>query len=528
MNYKNYEKANIAFANNDYKKALAYYLTVNFDSKNTEYEILKLRLAESYAKLNLNEDAIRVLKDLLAYYLANTNLNKSIAICKKILKIDPDDVEVIQTMGMLLSRIGQIKESIKYYKALALNYEYVGSIEKAIESINILQKLGQHDADKVLDKLIARYKKNVEKQLLSKINGIIKELRKAGETDLLSVALSFKLSASQDIDDDTLIELINLYFYSGNIERALILSLLGIDKNKKEKTYYRFLLKALLAVGDKDSALQLVKDRMIKLDKKNMKNLELLLQNISRMGARLPDEIFNDEKTVIVSAPRDEYAREFNDSKILAAEGLYDDALNILSTLLVKYPNDDVVRKYFKEVSELSMRNTKVKFKNTTVEEAYKELESVIQGLDKTIAESEGENRSVFINKILNLALDSFTLYHIGIALMIMEQWHFAEQIFEYAVKKGQKDELLIKEAQILSYYAGGLSNLEDTKYVKKLRRLVERYTEEELKLTALYYLGQIYEEYSDSANAIKTYREILSIKENYRDVEIRLSSIVR
>ena len=133
-----------------------------------------------------------------------------------------------------------------------------------------------------------------------------------------------------------------------------------------------------------------------------------------------------------------------------------------------------------------------------------------------------------FLEQLLKLSLNEYTLYHLGVSLMVMEIWEYAEKIFNLLIKQKPKDYFLLKESEILSLYTGGLHSPENSFYLKKLQKLSSNLKEKELKLSALYYAALLLEEKKENVLAIRVYREILKINPNYRDVDIRLSSVER
>ena len=100
-----YKKGNKEFSKCNYRKALYHYLAVVKNRPNEA--ILRLRIAQCYDKLKAIDRAIESFLDLLNLYLKSGELYKAVAVCKRILFLDPDNTDMMHKLAGLFVKLKQ-------------------------------------------------------------------------------------------------------------------------------------------------------------------------------------------------------------------------------------------------------------------------------------------------------------------------------------------------------------------------------------------------------------------------------------
>jgi tetratricopeptide (TPR) repeat protein len=303
-----YLKGNEAFAACDYEQALSYFLSIT--DVNYNDESLLLKISQCYQELSKYDEAIEFLETLLNLSIERGNYKKAIAICKRILSIDPDDTEVILKLANIFRRLKQNGEASYYYKIVAQHYEYAGFMDKAIEMLQIIKELGQEGVEDLLEIVKKEYKRGAKSKVDQNIDSIIAELKSGGEYGLLDVALNLALTNSSE-NMSYINDLAGLYFKSGRIVSCLHLCLWGMRLSPSASPVFVMLVKSLWALGHDDLAKRLCESVLNgewTLDDKNTKD------TIKKIHTMITD--FQKEKVRIEEQKMEQSVKEKLDQEL--------------------------------------------------------------------------------------------------------------------------------------------------------------------------------------------------------------------
>ncbi|MEW6455806.1 MAG: tetratricopeptide repeat protein [Acidobacteriota bacterium] len=127
-----------------HKKAEKYLKNAKYEKAINEYQKLlkenpydystQILIADLSVKLNKIEEAKRIYFNLLEPYLKDGLFAKAIHIYKKLLKIDPENERIINSLADLYLRQAAISEAEKLYVELAEKYKHQNKIDKLIET----------------------------------------------------------------------------------------------------------------------------------------------------------------------------------------------------------------------------------------------------------------------------------------------------------------------------------------------------------------------------------------------------------
>jgi tetratricopeptide (TPR) repeat protein len=403
-----YIKGTEAFASCDYEQALSLFLSI-LDS-NPYDDNLILRISQCYQEMARYNEAIEFLERLLDINMNKGNLKRAIAVCKRILSIDPDDTEVILKLANIFRRLKQYGEASNYYKIVAQHYEYAGFLDKAIEVLQIIKDIGYEGIEDILEMVKKEYKRGAKDKVNQSIDSIISDLKQGNEYVLLDVALNLALSNSPEHLDYT-VELAEMYFKSGKLFYCMHLSLWALRIEPGSSPAIKLLVKTLWALGYRELAdrvcnaiingewpyfedkkavdeikrmhsiimgyelnrlkvhEKILKDDRLSVDSEALAYLssydvenidhkkiehELLMKDIED---RLQDA--TDEKTSIIDIKKQyrvspEVFNTLREAEILVSEGLYDKALQSLLKLLEHDPGNKQGRELLDKVVKMS------------------------------------------------------------------------------------------------------------------------------------------------------------------------------
>ena len=451
-----YLKGNEAFASCNYEQALSYFLSILDKALNDEGLLLKI--SQCYQELSKYDEAIEFLERLLNLNIERGNYKRSIAICKRILSIDPDDTDVILKLANIFRKLNQYGEASYYYKIVAQHYEYAGFMDKAIEILQIIKELGQEGVEDLLDIVKKEYKRGAKSKVDQNIDSIISELKNGSEYNLLDVALNLALTNAPE-NMSYINDLSGLYFRTGRLISCVHLCLWGIRQSTSESPIFITLVKALWALGYEDIAKRLCesvlngqwhldsKESKIEIKKihtaiidfdreklrmeeekdvqsiKNQLEDELKYleeQNFTQVDhvdiendiikkefdARLEDSV--DQKTSIIDTKKkikvsSRILDEISEAEILMSEGLYDKASQRLFTILEEEPGNPDIKALLEKAIKLSSNTDPVQAKSQTehsemtTDEMISELEKYMKdkNVDKDYQQDLVENMEV-------------------------------------------------------------------------------------------------------------------------------------
>jgi tetratricopeptide (TPR) repeat protein len=456
-----YIKGHECFAQGYYEQALSFFLSI-IDS-NSNDENLLLRISQCYEQIGNNDDAIEFLERLLDVSLGKGEYKKAIAICKRILSLDPDDTEVVLKLANIFRKINQYGEATYYYKIVAQHYEYAGFMDKALEILQIIKELGQDGVEDLLEIVKNEYKRGAKAKADKNIDEIIVELKNGGEHKLLEVALNLALTSSPE-KISYVMELAELYFRTQKLESCIRLCLWTLHLDKTCSKAMLWLVKSLWALGwddyakrltelvisgemetkDKDAPLvaarireamlAMDKERIIKVsedlgeDELSQENLSYLKstefthvdhQDIKRklMMEELDqkiEEAQSDQTSIIDLRRKNKFPPKMLDglkeSEILVSEGMYDKAGLKLFELLEGYPGNEDLKDALNRVLKLSsVADSMPSYSGRELEQEAKTSSEMISDLERYLdqediaASSDNINEQEKIQRVVDM-----------------------------------------------------------------------------------------------------------------------------
>ncbi len=525
-----YIKGNEAFATGNYGEALQLFLSLMVND--SEDEGLLLKISQCYQESESYDEAIEFLEKLLRLDIEKGDFKKAVAVCKRILSIDPDDTEVIVKLANIYRKIGQYGEASYYYRIAAQHYEYAGFMDKAIEMLQIVKELGQEGVEDLLEIIKNEYKRGARTKASRNIEQIIKELKEGGEYGLLDVALNLALSNTSDAFF-YVEELSDLYFKTGRLKACSRLCLWGIHLKPASASMYYRLAKSFWALGLEDTSRKVMgsivqgdiiiddQDYIAKFTKMldvmddfekernlsvgdykeesvesyeselsylerekftNVNHTKIDLQVMQEEFDKKLEESTEDRTQVIDLKRKSKFSPKVLDglreAEILMSEGFYDKAGVKLFSLLEEDPGNEDIKTMLNKAIKLSGSMDHVPVHSNysddkrTIDEISLELERYV-GING-LASSDYELINIFSSKLENLLVpqDYLVLCDIGIAYMEMELWQEASDSFEKVVsylENNRVDDNKLFEAKIYYAYCKAMSGGEEQKQVTAL-----------------------------------------------------------
>ena len=487
-----YIKGNEAFAAGNYGEALQLFLSIM--DNNSEDEGVILKISQCYQETESYDEAIEFLERLLRISIEKGDFKKAVAVCKRILSIDPEDTEVIVKLANIFRKIGQYGEASYYYRIAAQHYEYAGFMDKAIEMLQTVRELGQDGVEDLLEIIKNEYKRGARTKASRNIEQIIKELKTGEEYGLLDVALNLALSNTPDaffyID-----ELSELYFKTGRLKSCSRLCVWGIHLKPASAVMYYRLAKTFWALGIEDlsrAVITLVVNGDVTIDDQDyivrfqkmlslMEEFEQTRNMVTEYGQDISDRKIEDDmpylekeqftnvdhsqiehkvrqeefdvklkestedRTQIIDFKRKskfspKVLDGLREAEILISEGFYDKASAKLFSLLEEEPGNEDIKAMLNKALKLSDSMDSVaivpnyKDDKRTINEIASDLEKYLES-DTDLA-TDYELINEFNNKlqILLAPKDYSANFDIGIAYMEMELWKEAMSSFEKVI----------------------------------------------------------------------------------------------
>ncbi len=189
------------------------------------------QLGDLYVRVGNYREAYKYYKKLAEYYEKTDNIPKSIAIYRKIYRLDPKNIEVAFKLGELFQRIGAEVDAKKIYIDVA---EYLKFQKKTDEVLKVYKKLAELDRENIdiLMTLAEMYKKEYHPQGAAETYVKIGDIyNKRGEVEKAIEAYKEAFNLDQNLL--YLKTLIDTYKKNEKIEEAIIFLENIKDKDKK-------------------------------------------------------------------------------------------------------------------------------------------------------------------------------------------------------------------------------------------------------------------------------------------------------
>ncbi|HIE05333.1 MAG TPA: diguanylate cyclase [bacterium (Candidatus Stahlbacteria)] len=115
------------------------------------------RIGDLYIKCNKKSKAIEAFRKGIEAYRKEDYLHNSLALCKKILRYDPDNKEIYAVMGKVLVSMDAKIDAIAYLFEYIETQKEKEDIKKVIETLDYIRELGVKDKD-IIERMMQIYK----------------------------------------------------------------------------------------------------------------------------------------------------------------------------------------------------------------------------------------------------------------------------------------------------------------------------------------------------------------------------------
>ena len=199
------------------------------------------QLGDLYVRVGNYREAYKYYKKLAEYYEKTDVIPKSIAIYRKIYRLDPKNIEVAFKLGELFQRIGAEVDAKKIYIDVA---EYLKFQKKTDEVLKVYKKLAELDREniEILTTLAELYKREFHPQGAAETYAKIAEIYKKKGNIEKSIE-NYKLAFNLDQNLFYLNALVDVYKKSGQLDKAI--EFVEKIKDNNEKGEFKKLLSQL-------------------------------------------------------------------------------------------------------------------------------------------------------------------------------------------------------------------------------------------------------------------------------------------
>ncbi len=143
-----------AFEEGKYEEALQTYQEMaSLDKQNME---VVAKLAETYARLGQNREAVPYCLTVAKYYLEGRLFKRALLFFQKVTELDPSNVDARLELGELLAREGQDLEARKEFQSVAEHFIAQGDLDKAQQCCQRAIQLKSIDAHYLLGDIFFR------------------------------------------------------------------------------------------------------------------------------------------------------------------------------------------------------------------------------------------------------------------------------------------------------------------------------------------------------------------------------------
>ncbi|BBB33179.1 hypothetical protein TTHT_1705 [Thermotomaculum hydrothermale] len=259
-----------------YKLALEEFL--KYLQKNPNDVNIINRVGDLYAQVGDKDKAVDFFLKSADYYYKEGFYTKSIAILRKILRIDPDNIKVYERLADLYVQDGNIAEAKRVYLEIAEKYTKQGLKKRALEIYKKMVELDPLNTVVRLKLADAFIKEGMREEAADQLISTAKKLLKMGKNDdakqLLTAAK--KLGLGDAVIDVTLAE---IYVEKKEYEKAEQI----LDKAYARNTGNSLLLELLafvkLKTGKLADSLKIAK-RLFELDKSKYRIIETIFNEL--------------------------------------------------------------------------------------------------------------------------------------------------------------------------------------------------------------------------------------------------------
>lgn len=251
------DNANKLLQKGQIDKAIAEYRNLlKIDPKNVQ---IRLKVGDLLLKLKRDNEAIEEYIKAGSTYISQGFYPKAVAVYKQILRVDPTNIAVNDTLAELYKKIGLVGEAVNVYKTLLSLYEKQKNITEAIK---VLKKITEIDPTNIPAqvKLAELYYHSKKKEEGAEIFKSIYESLSAGkrEDDMITI-----LERWLAFDPNNLYAIKNIcgiYIKRREPQRVLLKLQSPLKEGIKAPELLEYLAEAYILLNKKDKAIPVLKE----------------------------------------------------------------------------------------------------------------------------------------------------------------------------------------------------------------------------------------------------------------------------
>jgi tetratricopeptide (TPR) repeat protein len=211
------------------------------------------RLGDLYARAGLNQEAKRIFSRVADGYRYQGFTLKAIAVLKKLLRIDPSDLESAGGLAECYLAQGLAGDAGRQYNEIATAYERAGQEQKALAACQRLAEIDPSNTSLLMtlgDRWLAEGLK--EKAHTNFIAAADQYSRQADDERALHAYL--KAQRLHPDEHRTLAAIASICTASGQLDKATPILCAALERNSNDAELYRILGSAYLSAGRLDDA----------------------------------------------------------------------------------------------------------------------------------------------------------------------------------------------------------------------------------------------------------------------------------
>lgn len=365
---------------------------------------------------------------------------------EKLLKLDPNDISIYNSMGDAYAKLGEDRKAFELYLKVMDDYQKKGNLTKLSFLYKKIAKLNPRKFDLEGKALHEKILKGVEAQTIfdkGDVDNALPALKEAVKQDKTNPELFSKLGEAYE--KKTLIgeaveaytKAMKIYIEKGKQEDALILAkkILNLDKNNIEAT--AIIAEDLIKKGDRNKADDMFRDIFIILAEKNSfsmgkeiakRAMDLLVPYGKQFYAYF---LFKDNEVEAAKKILEESYELSNEEKVLLAK-IYFKLQDYAKAKDVLLSIDPEIIEQHEDIQE-QIADILVKLYDYRKAQEY-----YLKALEANMKKEALDNALIITNKILNIDNENIKCY---------------EMMAQIYLKKGMKNNLIDAYAKLAIIY---------------------------------------------------------------------------
>ncbi len=488
-------------ASGDYRRAIQEYeriLTTTPDDP----DMLNL-VGDTYRKVGARDKAVEMFDRAVELYAAQAYYDNAIAICKKILRIDPDRSEVMKTLAELYMNQGLSGQATSFLVEYAVKKKEDGDYESMVdaykslidirpEDIGLRMKLADEyiglgrlgDACTQLQEISILYKKEGRYEEVVNIEKLIREITSPDDEWVVEDYVERAKNAEESGETD---EAAGYYYQAGELYL-------------KQATYHQA----------KDVFL-----KVAQLKPQELKPWQRLIQ----MAERLDDR-------------RSEMGAYFGLASALVERGAMDSAASVYRRILSTEPGNEEAVRALEAMGRGDLVQAEVSSEHGEGEALEAAVEHATDRPVFKVAEEESQGQPISLDDLMsafrsgveeNISKDDYsTHYDLGVSFKEMGR---LDEAISHLKKAAEGDKERLKAHELLGRCYTEKGDIDTAIDWFQKGFSLDGYSDQEY-LGLRYGLGMAYEAVGRMDDALREYRAIESAVANYFDVPERIAKI--